>query len=168
MKDLTPAKETLDPIEIASIDEIRTLQLERMRWSLKHAYENVPMYRQRFDDVGVHPDHLDSLADLAKFPFTHKADLRDNYPFGLFAVPQGKSFGFMRRLARPANPPSSDIPRATSTPGPIWWPGQCGPAAPGRGTLCMSPMAMGCSRGGLGRITAPRNWAVQLYRCQAG
>ena len=88
MKDLTPKKSDLDPIEIASRDEIQTLQLERMKWSLRHAYDNVPMYRQRFDEAGVHPDDLKSLSDLAKFPFTYKQDLRDNYPFGLFAVPQ--------------------------------------------------------------------------------
>ena len=88
MKDLTPSRTSLDPIEIASIDEIQALQLERMQWSLRHAYENVPMYRKRFDEMGVHPDDLQSLADLGKFPFTHKSDLRDNYPFGLFAVPR--------------------------------------------------------------------------------
>ena len=88
MKDLTPAKSDLDPIEIASRDEISALQLQRLKWSLKHAYNNVPMYRQRFDEAGVHPDDLKSLSDLAKFPFTYKTDLRDNYPFGLFAVPR--------------------------------------------------------------------------------
>lgn len=88
MKDLTPSRESLEPIEIASIDEIRATQLERMKLSLKHAYDNVPMYKERFDAAGVHPDDLVTLADLAKFPFTYKNDLRDNYPFGLFAVPQ--------------------------------------------------------------------------------
>lgn len=88
MKDLTPSRESLDPIEIASVDEIRALQLERMKWSLRHAYDNVPMYKQRFDENGVHPDDLKSLADLSKFPFTYKNDLRNNYPFGLFAVPR--------------------------------------------------------------------------------
>lgn len=88
MKDLTPNKADLDPIEIASIDEIRNLQLERLKWSLRHAYDNVPMYKQRFDEAGVHPDDLKDLKDLAKFPFTYKNDLRDNYPFGLFAVPR--------------------------------------------------------------------------------
>lgn len=88
MKDLTPRKEDLDPIEIASIDEIRALQLERLKWSVRHAYDNVPMYRQRFDEAGVHPDDLQQLSDLAKFPFTYKNDLRDHYPFGLFAVPR--------------------------------------------------------------------------------
>ncbi len=88
MKDLTPKKSDLDPIEIASRDEIEALQLDRLKWSLRHAYDNVPMYKQRFDAAGVHPDDLKTLADLAKFPFTYKNDLRDNYPFGLFAVPR--------------------------------------------------------------------------------
>ncbi len=88
MKDLSPRKEELEPIEIASIDEIRAVQLERLKWSLTHAYTNVPMYKQRFDEAGVHPDDLQSLADLAKFPFSYKNDLRDNYPFGLLAVPR--------------------------------------------------------------------------------
>ncbi len=88
MEDLTPDKRDLEPIETASRDEISALQLERLQWSLRHAYENVPMYRQRFDEAGVHPDDLKTLADLAKFPFTYKNDLRDNYPFGLFAVPR--------------------------------------------------------------------------------
>lgn len=88
MKDLTPAKDTLDPIEIASRDEISALQLERMKWSLRHAYENVPFYKSSFDAAGVHPDDLHDLSDLAKFPFTVKSDLRNNYPFGMFAVPR--------------------------------------------------------------------------------
>jgi len=77
----------LEPIETASVDELRALQLERMQWSLQHAYTNVPMYRQKFDSAGVHPDDLKSIEDLAKFPYTTKQDLRDNYPFGTFAVP---------------------------------------------------------------------------------
>ena len=88
MKDLGAKPAELDPIEIASRDEIEAVQLERLKWSLKHAYENVPMYKARFDAKGVHPDDLKSLADLSKFPFTVKNDLRDNYPFGLFAVPK--------------------------------------------------------------------------------
>ncbi|WP_435660564.1 phenylacetate--CoA ligase PaaK [Leisingera caerulea] len=90
MEDLTPNKSDLDPIEIASIDEIRNLQLERLKWSVRHAYDNVAMYKQRFDEAGVHPDDLQQLSDLAKFPFTYKNDLRDNYPFGLFAVPRSE------------------------------------------------------------------------------
>ena len=90
MKDLGAKQEELDPIEIASRDEIAALQLRRMKWSLNHAYINVPMYKKRFDDAGVHPDDLKSLADLSKFPFTYKDDLRDNYPFRLFAVPKAQ------------------------------------------------------------------------------
>jgi phenylacetate-CoA ligase len=78
----------LEPIETASIDELRSLQLERLRWSLRHAYENVPHYRRLFDSAAIHPDDCKELADLAKFPFTSKSDLRDNYPFGMFAVPR--------------------------------------------------------------------------------
>ena len=88
MKDLSPKPGDLEPIETASRDEMAGLQLERMKWSLAHAYANVPMYRERFDAVGVHPDDLKDLRDLAKFPFTYKDDLRANYPFGMRAVPQ--------------------------------------------------------------------------------
>jgi phenylacetate-CoA ligase len=85
--DLTPARDELDPIELASRDEIQALQLERLRWSLRHAYDNVELYRRRFDETGVHPDDCSSLDDLARFPFTTKSELRESYPFGMFAVP---------------------------------------------------------------------------------
>lgn len=75
-------------IVVSSVEELRALQLDRMRWSLSHAYENVPHYRAAFDAVGVRPEDLGDLEDLARFPFTAKADLRDNYPFGMFAVPR--------------------------------------------------------------------------------
>jgi phenylacetate-CoA ligase len=88
MLDLTPPRTSLDPIEIASRDEIAALQLARLKATLRRAYENVPHYRKSFDAAGVHPDDCKSLNDLAKFPFTAKADLRDNYPFGMFAVPR--------------------------------------------------------------------------------
>ena len=78
----------LEPIESASIDELRALQLQRLRWSVQHAYEHVPHYRESFRAAGVHPHDLRSLDDLAKFPFTVKDDLRANYPFGMFAVPR--------------------------------------------------------------------------------
>jgi phenylacetate-CoA ligase len=83
-----PSPGDLEPIERASRDELQALQLERLKWSLQHAYENVPHYRKAFDEAGVHPGDLKSLADLARFPFTEKKTLRDNYPFGLFAVPR--------------------------------------------------------------------------------
>jgi phenylacetate-CoA ligase len=78
----------LEPIERASQDELKALQLQRLQWSLRHAYDNVAHYRRRFDEAGVHPDDLRQLSDLAKFPFMTKQDLRDHYPFGLFAVPR--------------------------------------------------------------------------------
>lgn len=83
-----PSRDELDPIEIASRDEISALQLDRLKWSLTHAYQNVPLFRKRFNAAGVHPDDLTSLEDLANFPFCKKQDLRDNYPFGMFAVPK--------------------------------------------------------------------------------
>ena len=85
-----PHSSGLDRIETASRDEIAGLQLERMKWSIRHAYENSPFYRKQFENHGAHPDDLKTLADLAKFPFTVKQDLRDNYPFGIFAVPREK------------------------------------------------------------------------------
>jgi phenylacetate-CoA ligase len=88
MLDLSPKRDELEPIEIASRDEIAGLQLQRLKWSLKRAYDNVPHYRNKFTAAGVHPDDLKSLSDLAKFPFTGKTDLRDTYPFGMFAVPK--------------------------------------------------------------------------------
>jgi phenylacetate-CoA ligase len=83
-----PEPGELEPIERASRDELQALQLQRLQWTLKHAYDNVPHYGQAFDAKGVHPSHCRTLADLAKFPFTAKADLRANYPFGMFAVPR--------------------------------------------------------------------------------
>ena len=80
----------LEPIEKASADELRALQLERLKWSLAHAYGSVAQYRKKFDAAGVKPQDLRSLADLAKFPFTTKADLRETYPFGMFAVPMDR------------------------------------------------------------------------------
>ena len=80
----------LEPIEKAPLSELQALQLERLKWSLRHAYENVAHYRRKFDAAGVKPDHLKSLADLEKFPFTTKADLRETYPFGMFAVPMDR------------------------------------------------------------------------------
>jgi len=90
MLDLGARPGDLEPIETASRDEIAALQTRRLAWSLRHAYDNVPEHRRNFDAAGVHPDDFKSLADLARFPFTSKATLRDNYPFGMFAVPMDK------------------------------------------------------------------------------
>ncbi len=82
-----PSPASLDDAERLGVDELRDLQLRRLQWTLRHAYANVAHYREAFDKAGVHPDDCRELADLAKFPTTSKADLRDNYPFGMFAVP---------------------------------------------------------------------------------
>ena len=87
MRDLTPDRASLDPIEIASRDEITSLQLERLKWTVAHAYENVGLYKRKFDAAGVHPDDLKAPEDIAKFPFTTKEDLRQGYPFEMMAVP---------------------------------------------------------------------------------
>lgn len=86
----TARPEDLDPIETASRDEITALQLERLRHTLQHAYDNVPHYRKKFDEHGVHPSDLKTLADIKLFPFTTKEDLRQNYPDKMFAVPRNK------------------------------------------------------------------------------
>jgi phenylacetate-CoA ligase len=83
-----PTPDELDPAERMSVDQLRDVQLHRLQQTLQHAYDNVPHYRAKFDDAGVKPGDCGSLDDLARFPFTTKADLRDNYPFGLFAVPK--------------------------------------------------------------------------------
>ena len=87
---MNPTHFPLEPIEKASIDELRSLQLKRLKATLHHAYAYSPVYRAKFDAVGIHPDECKSLADLSKFPFTAKSDLRDSYPFGMFAVPQAQ------------------------------------------------------------------------------
>jgi phenylacetate-CoA ligase len=80
----------LEPVEKFSTKKLKSLQLERLRWSLRHAYDRVPHFRKKFDKAGVKPGDCRTLADLARFPFSAKADLRDNYPFGMFAVPMDK------------------------------------------------------------------------------
>ncbi|MEZ5851160.1 MAG: phenylacetate--CoA ligase PaaK [Hyphomicrobiaceae bacterium] len=90
MQDLAPKRFELDPIEIAPRQAIEELQLHRLKWTLRHAYENVPHYRQAFDAAGVAPGDLRTLADLQRFPFTSKQDLRANYPYGMFAVPMNE------------------------------------------------------------------------------
>jgi hypothetical protein len=134
----SPAPGELDPIETASRDEIVALQLQRLKATLARAYDNVPHYRRAFDDRGVHPRDLQSLADLAKFPFTTKKDLRDNYPFGLFAVPRTQ----VVRVS-PARPPAA-------------------------ATSCTWPTATACSPAGWARTTAPSGWAARWSRCPAG
>ncbi len=83
-----PPDHGLEPIEQASVDELRALQLERLQWSVRHAYDHVAHYRTALDEAGVHPDDVRELSDLARLPFTTKETLRQNYPFGMFAVPR--------------------------------------------------------------------------------
>lgn len=90
MSEPTLSRKGRDAIESASQDELQNVQLQRMKWTLRHAYDNVPHYRKAFDEKGVHPDDLKQLSDIALFPFTTKKDLRDNYPFDMFAVPREK------------------------------------------------------------------------------
>ena len=86
MRDLTPKKKELEPIEIASIDEIKALQLVRLQWSVDHAYNNVAFYKNKYDEIGIHPSDLKHLEDIKLFPFTTKEDLRKNYPFDMLSL----------------------------------------------------------------------------------
>jgi phenylacetate-CoA ligase len=88
MQDLTPDPKTLDPIERASVDELRALQLVRLKETVRRAYDNVPHYRSALDERGIAPQDIEELSDLGRLPFTTKEDLRANYPFGMFAVPR--------------------------------------------------------------------------------
>jgi len=108
----------MEQIETASVDELRSLQLERMKKTLQHAYQNITVYKKKFDEAGVHPDDLKSLEDLAKFPFTTKQDLRENYPFGMFAVPQEQ---IVRVHASSGTTGQLVIPRMTLIPGQMLW-----------------------------------------------
>jgi phenylacetate-CoA ligase len=90
VQDRVPRLQDLEPVERASVDELRNVQLQRLQWSVRHAYENVAHYRRAFDAAGVQPSDIESLDDLRRLPFTRKADLRDNYPFGMFAAPQAQ------------------------------------------------------------------------------
>jgi phenylacetate-CoA ligase len=107
----------LEPVETARPEALKALQLERLQWSLQHAYNNVPHYRRKFDAAGVKPGDCRSLEDLARFPFTTKADLRDTYPFGMFAVPRKHYCACTPRPAPPESRPSSATPAAISTAG---------------------------------------------------
>ncbi len=167
MEDLAPRPGDLEPIETASRDEIAALQLSRMRWSLTHAYENSPFYRERFDAVGVHPSDLKTLADLAKFPFTTKKDLRDTYPFGMFAAPREKLARIHASSGTTAGRPWSATRRRTSTPGPPSSRARSAPRAAGPVTSCMWPMAMASSPAASAPITVRKSSAARWCRSPA-
>lgn len=157
----------LDRIETASVDELRDLQLQRLRWSLRHAYDNVPFYRQKFDAAGVHPDDCRSLADLARFPHTTKQDLRDNYPYGMFAVPR-------ERIARiHASSGTTGRPTVVGyTKGDLdTWADVMArsirAAGGGRATGCTWRTDTGCSPAAWARTTAPSGWAARSSRSPA-
>jgi phenylacetate-CoA ligase len=152
MQDHTPAPGDLDPIERASADELQALQLDRLRWTLRHAYANVPHYRAAFDAVGVHPEDCHDLADLAKYPLTSKADLRENYPFGMFAVPR-------EQVVR-VHASSGTTGRATVV-------GYTRPRAAVPATSCTMPTGTGCSPAAWARTTARRSSAARWSRSPA-
>ena len=118
MLDLTPRKEDLDPIEIASRDEIAALQVQRLKTTLRRVYDNVPAYRKKFDAAGVHPDDLKQLSDLPKFPLTSKNDLRANFPYGMFAVPMDRIVRIHASSGTTGKPTVVGYTGATSRPGP--------------------------------------------------
>jgi phenylacetate-CoA ligase len=107
----------MDEAERASRDEIIALQTKRLAWTLAHAYDNVAHYKRAFDEAGVHPSDFKQLSDLGKFPFTVKTDLRDNYPFSMFAVPAKNWSASTPLPAPPASRSWSDIRGAISTCG---------------------------------------------------
>lgn len=151
----------LDPLETASVDQLRQHQLERLRWSLNHAYRNVPLYRQRFDALGVHPDDVRSLEDLAKFPFTSKSDLRDNYPYGMFAVPIQD---VVRLHASSGTTGKPTVVGYTQNDIDTWARvvARSIRAAGGRrGDKVHVSYGYGLFTGGLGRTTAPNAWAAR-------
>jgi phenylacetate-CoA ligase len=113
----TPSPEELEPIETASHDELRALQLQRIKWSLHHAYDNVAHYRRSCDAMGVHPAQVRELEDLSRFPFTTKQDLREHYPFGLFAVPRERITRLHASSGTTGKPTVVGTPRGILTPG---------------------------------------------------
>ena len=127
-----------------------------------------PFYRRSFDAAGVHPDDIKSLDDLAKLPFTTKIDLRDNYPFGMFAVPREQVSRVARLLGN--HGPSTRwwaTPVTTWTCGPPWWPAACAPPAAAVATCSATPMATACSPAASEHTRARKSWAAPWCRCQA-
>ena len=148
-------------IETMPREELRELQLERMRESLRNAYENVPLYRERFDAAGVTPDDLTSLEDIAKFPFVVKQDMRDNYPFGMFARENADvarihaSSGTTGQATVVGIPPTTSRTGATASPAASpWW-------AATRTPPSRCPTATACSRAVWARTPAARPWAAR-------
>ena len=156
----------LEPIEKCSVDELKRLQLQRLQWTLQHAYENVPHYRKKLDAAGVKPQDCCRLEDLAKFPFTTKADLRETYPFGMFAVPMDKVVRIHASSGTTGKPTVVGYTRGDIE---VWAEvvARSIRASGGRATASTSPMAMGCSPAGSARITARSGSAAPSSRFQA-
>lgn len=157
----------LDRMETASIDELRHEQLQRLRWSVTHAYTNVPFYRKAFDDIGLKPMDIRSLEDLAKIPFTTKADLRDNYPFGMFATPMSDVVRIHASSGTTGKPTvvgytQKDIDNWANIVA------RCIRAAGGTAaTRSTWPTATVCSPAVSAPITVPSAWAVPSSPCPA-
>ena len=154
---MSAARFPLEPIEKASIDELRALQLQRLQWSLKHAYDNSPVYKAKFDEAGVHPDDCKSLADLAKFPFTTKKDLRDSYPFGMFAVPREQVVRIHASSGTTGKPPVVGYTQKDIDTGPAWSRVRFAPPARGRAPSCTTATATACSPAAWACTTVPKN-----------
>lgn len=168
MKDLVPDRASLDPIEIASRDEIADLQQRRMAWSLRHAYDNSPFHRRRFDEHGAHPGDFRTLSDLAKFPFTLKQDLRDSYPFGMFAVPREQ---MVRIHASSGTTGKPTVVGYTKTDIDNWagLVARSIRASGGRpGDIAHIAYGYGLFTGGLGAHYGPSGWAARSFPCRAG
>jgi phenylacetate-CoA ligase len=152
---LMPARESFDPIETASRDEIAALQLERLKWTLSHAYNNVVHYKKAFDKAGVHPRDLKKLDDLPKFPFTAKEDLRARYPFGMFAIPRDHVLRVHASSGTTGKPTVVGYSqRDLDTWAGLMAPPCVRPAA-SRACWCRTRTAMGCSPAALVFTTGP-------------
>lgn len=149
----------LDPIETASRDELQALQTQRLKWTLKHAYENVPMYRRKFDAAGVHPDDFRELNDLQKFPCTTKQDLRDNYPFDTFAVPMEQVVRIHASSGTTGKPTVVGYTQNDIDNWPILSPACCARPVVQQKIKFTSPTAMACLPAALARTTARNVWA---------
>ena len=160
-------KAGLDAIESASRDELESLQMRWLEWSLRHAYENVPAYRRKCEAWQIHPDDLRAVDDLARFPFTTKDDLRAAYPFGMFAVPRE---AVVRVHASSGTTGHPTVVGYTEDDLETW--AQlvarsiyaAGGRRPARAISCTTPMATACSRAGWGFTAGPSDLAARACR----
>jgi phenylacetate-CoA ligase len=164
---LAADRASLDPIEIASRDEIEALQIKRLQWSLRHAYDNVAHYRQTFDAKGVHPGDLKGLADLRNFPLTAKDDLRRYYPFGMFAVPREQ---LVRIHASSGTTGKPTVVGYTANDIAMW--ADCmarsmRAAGTRPGDIVHVAYGYGLFTGGLGAHYGASGWAARSCRCRA-